>query len=56
MIVCVMGDTNIGAGDKPGPKISPDKVKDAVSPKAKRETSACTASSHPVNVKSSSAA
>lgn len=40
--------------DKPSPKISRDKVKDAVCPKAKRKTSACTASSLPVNVKSSS--
>lgn len=40
-------------GDKLGPKISCDKVKDAVSPKAKRKTSACAASSLPVNVKSS---
>lgn len=39
--------------DKPGPKISRDKVKDAVSPKAKRKTSACAASSLPVSVKSS---
>lgn len=37
--------------NKPSPKISHDKVKDAVSPKAKRKTSACTASSLPVNVK-----
>lgn len=37
MTVCVMGDINIGAVISPSPKISHDKVKDAVSPKAKEE-------------------
>lgn len=48
-----MEDTNINAVISRGPKISCDKVKDAVSPKARRKTSACAASSLPVNVKSS---
>lgn len=53
MIVCIVKDTTINAVISPGPKISRDKVKDAVSPKAKRKTSACAASSLPVNVKRS---
>lgn len=53
MIVCVNGRYKHRRCDKPGFKISRDKVKDAVSPKAKRKTSACAASSLPVSVKSS---
>lgn len=54
MTVYVMEDINIGAAISQALNISHDKVKDAVCPKAKRKTSACTASSLPVNVKSSS--